>query len=464
MLTRLRARLLAPAVPRHPALVAAVLVGASMLVLLWSNSRILILRKNQDPARPTVLSAYPVYHAMAVALGEGRPGQVDVARFRAYSALADPFAEYPSAVQEPEFVDYYSLDIGYSFIVELGRLAFPTLPDNHLRSLALQLTVDFGMPLLLCFLFAQWRAGLGLAAALLYTGNKVFIQLVSVPFYYYWDVPIAFAVLGALLLSLERPRVAGRVLAMAGLLLGFAVWLRASWWPIAGFLLALLLATPSLRRKVLPAMVLFAIVAAPQVWRSTRARGHIALSTRATWHVAVVGLGYYPNAYGFQANDEFVFRLTREKYGVPFRMDDYGPQDEAAKKEYLAVLRKDPGFVVRSFLGRLGESSLGTTSTSLSPFPGLSNPIYRIIGLAGLVLMVLRGGARRTLGLAAAGVYVIYVGLTSLFYFVGLAYDSVSQVALFVLMMGLLDSGAHLVGVVAGRGREGTPARRGTSD
>jgi hypothetical protein len=180
--------------------------------------------------------------------------------------------------------------------------------------------------------------------------------------------------------------------------------------------------------------------------------------------VALVGLGYYPNAYGFQANDEFVFRLTREKYGVPFQMDDYGPQDEAAKKEYLAVLRKDPGFVVRSFLGRLGESLLGTTTTSLSPFPGLSNPIYRIICLAGLVLMVLRRGARRTLGLAAAGVYAIYVGLTSLFYFVGLAYDSVSQVALFVLMMGLLDSGAQLVGVVAGKGREGTPARREASD
>jgi hypothetical protein len=453
VLTTMRARLLAPAGPYRPARVAAVVACALVLVLLWSNTRILVLRKNQDPARPTVLSAYPVYHGMAVALGEGRPGQVDLARLRAYVALANPFAEYPRAGGAPEFVDYYSLDIGYSFIVELARLAFPTLPDNHLRSLALQLATDSAMPLLLCFLFARWRAGLGLAAALLYTCNKVFIQLVSVPFYYYWDVPVAFAVLGALLLSLERPEVAGRILGMAGLLLGFAVWLRASWWPITAFLFVLLLATPALRRKVLPAMLLFAVVAAPQVWRSSRARGHLALSTRATWHVAVVGLGYYENAYGFQANDEFVFRLTREKYGVPFRMDDYGPQDEAARKEYLDVLRKDPGFVVRSFLGRLSESVSGTTTTSMSPLPGLRNPAYPLLCLAGLVLMVLRGGARRTLGLAAAGVYVIYVGLTSLFYFVGLAYDSVSQVALFVLMMGLLDSGAHLVGVLLRDGR-----------
>jgi hypothetical protein len=451
VLTTLRARLLAPAVPLSTRHTAVILVSTLTLVLLWTNSRILILRKNQDPARPTVLSAYPVFHGMAAALEEGRLGQVDVARLRAYGALANPLAEYPPAGNAAAFVDYYSLDIGYSFIVELGRLAFPTLPDNHQRALALQLTVDLGMPLLLCFLFAQWRAGLGLAAALLYLGNKVFLQLVSVPFYYYWDVPVAFAVLGALLLSLEKPRLSGRSLAMAGILLGFAVWLRASWWPIAGFLFALLLATPSLRKKMLPAMLLFAIIAAPQVWRSTRARGHIALSTRAAWHVAVVGLGYYPNAYGFQANDESVFRLAREKYGVVFRMDDYGPQDEAAKKEYLAVLRKDPGFVARSFLGRLRESMLGTTSTSLSPYLGLTNPVYQVLALAGFVLMVLRGGNRRTLGIAAAGTYMVYVGLTSLFYFVGLAYDNVSQVALFVLLMGFLDSGAHLVGAVASR-------------
>jgi hypothetical protein len=40
---------------------------------------------------------------------------------------------------------------------------------------------------------------------------------------------------------------------------------------------------------------------------------------------------------------------------------------------------------------------------------------------------------------------VTYVGLTSLFYFVGLAYDNVSQVSLFILLMGLLDAGINAV-------------------
>ena len=38
------------------------------------------------------------------------------------------------------------------------------------------------------------------------------------------------------------------------------------------------------------------------------------------------------------------------------------------------------------------------------------------------------------------GTYVIYVVLTCLFYFVGLAYDNVSEVTLFVMFIGGLDA------------------------
>lgn len=417
---------------------AAVAIGALVLALLWTNSRILMLRRSQDPARPTVLSAYYVYHEMAVSLGEGRPGQMDLGRYTA--ALENPLVDYPVDRGTGSYVPYYALDIGYSFLVQLGRLAFPTLPDTHLRALALQLLCDAPMVGFVYFLFHRWHPLLGWAAALLYVANKVFIQLGAVAFYYYWDVPLCISVLGMLLLASARPGEGARWLVLAGAGLGFGVWLRASWWPLTALFFAVAATSRELRRRLLPAFVVFAILATPQLVRSSVARGYPALSTRATWHVALVGLGYYPNAHGFDGRDESVFRLMQQRYGVSDRLDDYGPEDRAARGVYLDILRRDPAFVLRSFLGRLWESLSGTTIDSMAPYLGVPQAAYRAACLAGLVLMIRRGGDRRLVGVAAAGAFLLYTGVTSLFYFVGLAYDNVSQVGLFVLFVGLLDS------------------------
>jgi hypothetical protein len=74
--------------------------------------------------------------------------------------------------------------------------------------------------------------------------------------------------------------------------------------------------------------------------------------------------------------------------------------------------------------------------TSVLSFLFMSNGTYRILCLLGLVAMIVVGEDKRFLGIAAAGVWAIYVVLTCLFYFVGLAYDNVSEVALFVVFMG----------------------------
>jgi len=158
------------------------------------------------------------------------------------------------------------------------------------------------------------------------------------------------------------------------------------------------------------------------------------------WHVALVGLGYYPNAHGLEANDGAIFDLTRGKYGVRLLLEDYEAEDRAAKQHFFGIWQQDKAFVIRSFLGRLGESVTGRTKSSGPAFQFLSNVTYRICCLLGFVAMVIRGGDRRLLGIAAAGTYTIYVVLTCIFYFVGLAYDNVSQVTLFVLFMGGLDS------------------------
>jgi hypothetical protein len=426
--------------------VACFAVAIGVIGWQWVNSRIAILRANQSADHPVVPTTYFIYRSMAAGLREGRVGQINLAALRRHAALNDTWAPFERSPQDPadQWVDYYALDIGYSFVVEVAHLAFPSLPDNHLRPLALQLVADALLVGFVCFMFSQWHPALGLLAAFLYTCCGVFYDLVSFPFYYYWDIPLTFFVLAALLFAYRRPAQRCAWMIGAALALGFGVWLRGSWWPIAFYLFVLAAATPSLRKQLLVPAVVFALVAAPQVVRSSKARGQLTLSTRALWHVALVGLGYYPNPYGLEASDRVIFELTHRKYGINLQIEDYRIHDQAAKQEYMAIWRKDRGFVVRSFLGRLKESILGSTQTSVLSFIVMSNVTYRVWCLLGLLAMVWRGDDRRFLGIAAAGTYAIYVLLTSIFYFVGLAYDNVSEAALLVLFMGAIDSTAFL--------------------
>jgi len=432
-----------------PRWVVRVLVAFAIIAitLQWVNTRVSILRLNQNPANPVVLATYPIYHSMATGMREGRIGQVDLLAVRQYSLLNNlsaPFERLPREA-EHQWVNYYTLDVGYSFIVEAARLAFPTLPDNHLRALAMQLVFDIALMGFVFFVFGQWNLVLGLLAAYLYASDGIFYDLVSFAFYYYWDIPVTFIVLGSLLLACRRPAQATAWLALAGVTLGCGVWLRGSWWPISLFLCGVAAWQPALRRKMVVALLLFAVIALPLVIRSSRARGQLTFTTRAVWHVALVGLGYYPNPYGLEAQDGTIFELTRQKYGVAFKSEDYWLHDQAARTEFFEIWKKDKAFVIRSFAGRLKESVLGTTQTSVLSFISMTNLTYRVLCLLGFVAMVVRGGDRRVLAVAAGGTHVIYVVLTCVFYFVGLAYESVSEVTRFILFVGALDAAWYVV-------------------
>jgi hypothetical protein len=423
-------------------------VGAAIVViaLQWANTRIGILKVNQHSPTPVLPTTYYIYHSMATGMREGRIGQVDLLALRAHANKNDPWAPFERLPRDGphQWVSYYTLDIGYSFIVEIARLLFPTLPDNHLRALALQVLADAALVLFVYYLFSQWHIALGFLAAYLYASNGVFYDLVSFAFYYYWDIPLTFFVLGALLLAYRRPAEATLWLTLGALALAGGVWLRGSWWPISLFLLIVAASVRELRRKLAIPLIAFAIVAAPQVLRSSVVRGHLTFTTRSVWHVALVGLGYYPNPYGLKAEDGVIFELTKRKYGITFRSEDYILHDQAARQEFFEIWRKDRRFVLHSFFGRLRESLTGSTKSSVLSFLFVSNITYRILCVLGLAAMIVRGGDRRLLGVAAAGMYVIYVVLTCVFYFVGLAYDNVSEVTLFVMFMGLFDSMLYL--------------------
>lgn len=429
--------------PKRALWLKGMLIAAAVVVisLNWLNTRISMLRISEKQSKVIVLSGYYIYHGMATALKEGRVGQIDWARFLQFDSAHDPLAEYKQLAPgvAPRWVSYYTLDIGYSFIVQIARMTFRSLPDNVLRALALQFWVDALLVVFVFYLFFHWNIWMGLLAAYLYASNAVFSVLVSFAYYYYWDIPLSFIVLGCLVFAHRQPDLSRVFLALMGFVLGCGVWLRGSWWPIALFIFAFAALTRSFRSKLLLPLMVFVLVSAPQVIRSSAVRGQLTLSTRTVWHVALVGLGYYPNPYGLRNNDGAIFELTRKKYGIEFRSEDYYLHDQAAKKEFLSIWHDDPWFIIRSFEGRLKESVLGETETSVLTYLFLSNRTYRLLCLLGLAAMIARGGEWRLLGLAAAGMYTTYVLVTCVFYFVGLAYDNVSEVALFVCFIGGVD-------------------------
>jgi len=429
-------------------------VWAAAIVLLWVNSRVFVLRRNPD-AKPFVASGYYVYHAMAVGLEHGRLGQFERSRLNAYLAAGDPMAPYAAAtpVSAPDWVSYYTGDIGYIFVIEAARLLFPAIPDGVLRTLAFQLCIDAALVWFVWHLFSRESMTVGLIAATLYVLNEEFASLAVVPFYYYVDVPIAFVVLGSMFLACRHPERATRWLTVAAAALALGAWTRASWWPLAGVAAIVAVLAPMPRRSLLAPAVVFLVLVTPQVVRSSLARGHLALSTRITWHIALLGLAYDANPYGLGPTDESVFALTRRKYGVTFRMEDNEAHDRAARSEFLSILSGNPRFVATSFIHRLRDSLLGTTPTSTAPYPAeylrrgalrqhtlALNVVYRALCIVGLLALVARGGEWRLVGVLSALWYATYVLTTCAFYFVGQSYDNVPEVALFVCMMGLFCS------------------------
>ena len=220
-------------------------------------------------------------------------------------------------------MNYYTLDVGYSFIVEAARLAFPSLPDNHLRALALQLVADAALVVFVFFVFSQWNAWLGLLAAYLYTSNGAFYDLVSFAYYYYWDIPLTFVVLGALLLACRRPAEATAWLTLAGA--GARVRRVAARIVVAAVAV-------SVRRRALHAG------AAAQAGRRRSSR--LRSSRRRRWcdRRSRAGTDVHdarrlarragrarllPESLRPGGEGRDVFKLTTDKYGVAFRSEDY---------------------------------------------------------------------------------------------------------------------------------------------
>jgi hypothetical protein len=430
------------------------LVFAAWAVLLyaWSTSRIPRMADYQTPPHPIMHGNYYTYHDMSEQWDLGKkPGVLDMTKNGQYNALGNPYLDYAKfqpAQQQHYLCDFYDLDIGFLFPVDVARRLYDrVLPDSYLRTMALQLLVDALATGAIFVAFIGWGWLPALGSAFLYASNISIATQVSLAFYYFWDATVALAallLLTALFAKAQRRKFDATSVMLAlslGALLGLGIWLRSSWAAYSIVLVGLMLLNRKLWKYLpLTAIVLVACSSYPII-RASRLVGHPAVTTRQSWSAAFEALGKDPNVYGLENDDQYLFDVAREKYAAVDNNCQGTKRDAALKEEYLKIWRKDPAFIKRSIANRmyLGFFSNGARQDDQADRTAL------ILALVGCGWMLLRGGSRRWLALSAAALFVVSTASVCLVYFVTGHYNGVSQVCLVLLAAGTFDLIGYLL-------------------
>ena len=415
------------------------------LVVLWASSRSGYYVRYQTPPQPLMHANYYTFHEMSVRMDEGAwLGNINLTRV-SQRPFDRPYEPYDTVTPPGStYCDYYTLDPGFGLIVHAARKLLPFLPDSYLRTLALQGIADLLTLALLYCTIAIWSWPAAVVGAGLYATNPVFGYVVTIAFYYFWDGLLAITVLMALVwigrLGRTRRERGASIVALAGLgaLLGFGVWLRASWATYAPALFGTLLLARGVRRRMWVAVAAFVVIASPTFYRASRADGHFAASSRMLWHTAHQGLGRFPNPFGIEDDDAYQFDLAKAEYGVDYNYCSYRQQDEAMRDHYHKVWREDPVFVMRSVSSRVFENVFRNAAVP-NAFPRLWNWGLLAVAFLGGIWLFIRGGERRIVAIAAAAVFVIACGAVGFVYYVNGNYANVTQVCLVVLAAGAGD-------------------------
>ena len=434
---------------------------AGVILYFWATSRIPRMADYQTPPHPIMHGNYYSYHDMSEQWDLGkRPGVLNMTKNGQYNAIGNPYADY-AKFQPPQkeqyYCDFYDLDIGFLLPIDLARRLFGVLPDNYLRTVALQLLVD----ILAAGAIFTSLIGFGLlpamASALLYATNVAIGTQVSLAFYYFWD---AITALAALLAIVSLHRTARRrfdwasvMLAIVlGAILGFGIWLRSSWAAYSFVLVALMLVSRTMRKYAPITGVVVLLCASYPIVRATRLLGYPTVTTRQSWSAAFEALGKDPNPYGLENDDQYLFDVAREKYGAVDDNCQGWKRDAALKKEYAEIWRKDRAFVIRSIANRmyLGFLSNGARQDDAGDRNAL------ILAILGCGWMVLRGGSRRWLAIPTAALFVVSTASICLVYFMTAHYNGVSQACLVLLAAGTFD----LIGYFLPRSIRFAPVKR----
>jgi len=414
-----------------------IVILMALCLLPWVASRITELYSYQMPTSQTVHPNYYTFHDMSQSWLDGKKlGVIDINRMIINSHRMITSDYFTEELPNDKHCTYISLDPGFALIVTAARKLMTGLPDSYLRTAALQVICD-GLMLFAIFLtFLRMGIVPAVTTSLVYALHPVFSYNTVFPFQYFWEgwlLGVAvLSVIWARRCSLGNRRIVAMLLiALAAASCGFALWVRSSALVVAGLLLISFLTVPSLRRYYGIFFLVFALTILPQVVRASSVAGHFALSTRMSWHTAFQALGRYPNRYGIEDEDLYVFTRTQNDYGIEYNYCDYSKHDQAARAEFMQMWHEDPGFVTRSILSRIMHNILFNYAKAGFDADSL---FFVALALFGLLYGLLRRGEHLFITGLMSLAYLGYCVAVGLVYYMAEPYAYVAEWALLLMI------------------------------
>lgn len=416
----------------------------------WFATRMGYIYLYQVPPNQTIHPNYYTFHEMATSWVEGKKlGVIDLNRMLANSHHSATSDYITAKAPTDQYCTYLALDPGFALMVAAARYipGFHLLPDSYLRVECFQVICD-GLMLFAIFL-TFWRMGpvAATAAGLFYGLSPVFAYNAIYPFQYFWEGWLVCSALLSLIWArrslLAQRRISGIILiALVAIFAGFALWVRSTSLIAVIALIATFVTVPSLRRYCGVFFLVLALTIAPQVIRASSVAGHFALSTRMSWHTAYQGLGRYPNKYGLEDDDLYVFTHAQNVYGVAFNYCNYMAEDNAMHDAYFQLGRQDPAFVMRGIVDRIFGNVIFNYDFDHRGYTSLALFVAAFMGL--ICTLWRRGEYLFTAGVAAM-IYAGYCVAVGLVYYMSPPYADVAQLALLFMIPGLVSGVGELV-------------------
>ena len=316
------------------------------------------------------------YFSAAANFRFGQGFYIDVEDSRRHCQLNDFDAERQYRFRRSNELSAYNHNpIGYVYVIMLASAMFGWWFGDIESLLILQILVHAATTV---FVMMQLRSRSARAALVLAYGiNPLIIHLVTLDYYYFWQVVPSLALIAISYRKEDRSRVAW---IFWGAVLGGILIIR----PTTGVAVALIYC--GLWKRDSWQLPLLSLVACLSMFMFF-SHAH----NKNVWHTLYVGVGAYPNPYmKGRLTDTNGYRLMAEKTGLKLDVEVGGNYyidsivdryREVTRTEYLRILRESPLLLIKNALVNV------LASFSVGYAVGMPDGVNYGIALSGLVLL-----------------------------------------------------------------------------